>query len=71
MQKQVEYNEAIKTKYPEQIVIAIAKDKHGKAKIRLAVVTERLKLTRARLYGGHYEMLDLQKVEQVDYETLA
>ena len=41
------------------------------AKIRLAVITERLKLTRARLYGGHYEMLDLQEVEQVDYETLA
>ena len=29
MQKQVEYAEAIKTKYPEQIVIAIAKDKAG------------------------------------------
>jgi len=31
MQKQVEYPEAIKTKYPEQVVIAIAKDRHGKA----------------------------------------
>jgi flavin reductase (DIM6/NTAB) family NADH-FMN oxidoreductase RutF len=31
MQKQVEYSEAIKTKYPEQVVIAIAKDRHGKA----------------------------------------
>ena len=31
MQKQVEYPEAIKTKYPEQVVIAIAKDKAGKA----------------------------------------
>jgi flavin reductase (DIM6/NTAB) family NADH-FMN oxidoreductase RutF len=31
MQKQVEYQEAIKTKYPEQVVIAIAKDKDGKA----------------------------------------
>ena len=31
MQKQVEYEEAVKTKYPEQIVIAIAKDKNGKA----------------------------------------
>jgi len=30
MQKQVEYAEAIKTKYPEQIVIAIAKDRNGK-----------------------------------------
>jgi len=31
MQKQVEYSDAIKTKYPEQIVIAIAKDRNGKA----------------------------------------
>ena len=31
MQKQVEYSEAVKTKYPEQVVIAIAKDKNGKA----------------------------------------
>ena len=31
MQKQVEYSEAIRTKYPEQVVIAIAKDKAGKA----------------------------------------
>ncbi len=31
MQKQTEYTEAIKTKYPEQVVIAVAKDKSGKA----------------------------------------
>jgi len=31
MQKQVEYQEAIKTKYPEQVVIAIARDSSGKA----------------------------------------
>jgi len=31
MQKQVEYSEAVKTKYPEQVVIAIAKDIKGKA----------------------------------------
>ncbi len=31
MQKQVEYEKAIKTKYPEQVVIAIAKDRNGKA----------------------------------------
>jgi len=31
MQKQVEYEQAIKTKYPEQVVIAIARDKTGKA----------------------------------------
>ena len=31
MQKQVEYSDAIKTKYPEQVVIAISRDKNGKA----------------------------------------
>ncbi len=31
MQKQAEYSDAIKTKYPEQVVIAIAKDKAGRA----------------------------------------
>ncbi len=31
MQKQVEYAEAVGTKYPEQVVVAIAKDKNGKA----------------------------------------
>ena len=31
MQKQVKYEKAIKTKYPEQVVIAIARDKSGKA----------------------------------------
>lgn len=31
MQKQLDYNQAIKTKYPEQVVITIAKDKNGKA----------------------------------------
>ena len=31
MQKEVEYSQAFKTKYPEQVVIAIAKDKNGKA----------------------------------------
>lgn len=31
MQKQMEYIEAIKTKYPEQVVIAIARDKAGRA----------------------------------------
>lgn len=35
---------------------------HQEAKIRLAVVTERLKLTRARLYGGHHDVLDMQEV---------
>ncbi|MBN2180822.1 MAG: flavin reductase family protein [Sedimentisphaerales bacterium] len=30
MQKQTEYSDAIKTKYPEQVVIAIAKDRNGK-----------------------------------------
>ena len=31
MQKQAEYAEAVGTKYPEQVVIAVAKDKDGKA----------------------------------------
>ena len=31
MQKKTEYSEAIRTKYPEQVVIAIAKDKSGRA----------------------------------------
>jgi len=31
MQKQVEYSDAVKTKYPEQVVIAIAKDRQDKA----------------------------------------
>jgi len=31
MQEQVEYQEAIKTKYPEQVVIAVARDKDGRA----------------------------------------
>ena len=31
MQKQVEYSDAITTKYPEQVVVAIARDKKGKA----------------------------------------
>ena len=31
MQKQVEYSEAVKAKYPEQVVITIAKDRQGKA----------------------------------------
>ena len=31
MQKKVEYSDAIKTKYPEQVVIVIAKDQKGKA----------------------------------------
>ena len=31
MQKQAEYSEAIRTKYPEQVVIAIARDKAGRA----------------------------------------
>lgn len=30
MQKQVKYEQAIKTKYPEQVIVTIAKDKNGK-----------------------------------------
>ena len=35
---------------------------HGKANICLAVAVERLELTKARLHGGHHEMLDMQEV---------
>ncbi len=31
MQKKVKFDEAVKTKYPEQVVIVIAKDKRGRA----------------------------------------
>jgi flavin reductase (DIM6/NTAB) family NADH-FMN oxidoreductase RutF len=31
MQKQTDYSEAVKTKYPEQVVIVIARNKNGKA----------------------------------------
>ena len=31
MQKTVEFEQAVKTKYPEQVVVVIAKDKKGKA----------------------------------------
>jgi flavin reductase (DIM6/NTAB) family NADH-FMN oxidoreductase RutF len=31
MQKQVEYTDAVRTKYPEQVVVVVAKDKAGKA----------------------------------------
>jgi flavin reductase (DIM6/NTAB) family NADH-FMN oxidoreductase RutF len=31
MQKETDYSDAIKTKYPEQVVIAIAKDRTGRA----------------------------------------
>jgi flavin reductase (DIM6/NTAB) family NADH-FMN oxidoreductase RutF len=31
MQKQVKFEQAVKTKYPEQVIIAIAKDKKGRA----------------------------------------
>jgi flavin reductase (DIM6/NTAB) family NADH-FMN oxidoreductase RutF len=31
MQKKTDYDQAIKTRYPEQIVIAVVKDKNGKA----------------------------------------
>ena len=44
---------------------------HGRAKIDLLVATERLKLTRARLYGGHHEMLDMQEVAPPDDEAVA
>ena len=35
---------------------------HGKANIRLAVTHERIELTKARLYGGHHDLLDLREM---------
>lgn len=52
-------DESYKTLKKGMVDAALA---HGKAKIRLAVAVERLKLTRARLYGGHHDLLDVQEV---------
>ena len=60
MQKQVEYVEAIKTKYPEQIVIAIAKGKNGVANpITLGwtmIVSGRPAMMAIAVAAGHYSV---------------
>ena len=58
MQKQVEYEKAIKTKYPEQVVIAIARDKNGRANpVTLGwtmIVSGEPPMMAISVYKGHY-----------------
>lgn len=60
MQKQVKYDQAIKTKYPEQVVIAIAKDKYGKANpVTLGwttIVSGEPPMMAISVYKGHYSV---------------
>jgi len=60
MQKQVKYECAIKTKYPEQVVIAIAKDKKGKANpVTLGwtmIVSGEPPIMAISVYKGHYSV---------------
>jgi flavin reductase (DIM6/NTAB) family NADH-FMN oxidoreductase RutF len=60
MQKQVKYEQAIKTKYPEQVVIAIAKDKKGKANpVTLGwtmIVSGEPPMMAISVYKGHYSV---------------
>ena len=60
MQKQVEYEEAIKTKYPEQVVIAIARDKTGRANpVTLGwtmIVSGEPPMMAIAVYKGHYSI---------------
>jgi len=60
MQKQVKFEQAIKTKYPEQVVIAIAKDKYGKANpVTLGwtmIVSGEPPMMAIAVYKGHYSV---------------
>ncbi len=60
MQKQVKYEQAIKTKYPEQVVIVIAKDKNGKANpVTLGwtmIVSGEPPMMAISVYKGHYSV---------------
>ncbi|MFZ0033815.1 MAG: flavin reductase family protein [Sedimentisphaerales bacterium] len=60
MQKKVEYEKAIKTKYPEQVVIAVAKDKNGKANpVTLGwtmIVSGEPPMMAIGVYKGHYSV---------------
>src|SRR4030066_2577826 len=60
MQKQVEYEKAIKTKYPEQVVIVIAKDKTGRANpVTLGwtmIVSGGPPMMAIGVYKGHYSV---------------
>ncbi len=58
MQKQVNFEQAIKNKYPEQVVITIAKDKDGKANpVTLGwtmIVSGEPPMMAIAVYKGHY-----------------
>jgi len=58
MQKQVEYEKAIKTKYPEQVVIAVAKDKNVRPNpVTLGwtmIVSGEPPMMAIAVYKGHY-----------------
>lgn len=60
MQKRIEYSEAIKRKYPEQVVIAIAKDKNGNANpVTLGwtmIVSSEPAMMAISVYEGHYSI---------------
>jgi flavin reductase (DIM6/NTAB) family NADH-FMN oxidoreductase RutF len=60
MQKQADYKEAIGTRYPEQVVIAIAKDKNGKANPVTAgwtmLASGEPPMMAVGLYKGHYSV---------------
>ncbi len=60
MQKQVDFSEAIKTKYPEQVVIAIARDENGKANpVTLGwtmIASGEPPMLAIALYEGHYSV---------------
>jgi len=60
MQKTVTYDKAIKTKYPEQVVIAVAKDKNGKANpITLGwtmITSGEPPMMAISVYKGHYSV---------------
>jgi flavin reductase (DIM6/NTAB) family NADH-FMN oxidoreductase RutF len=60
MQKQVDFKEAIKTKYPEQVVIAIVKDENNKANpVTLGwtmIASGEPPMMAIALYEGHYSV---------------
>jgi flavin reductase (DIM6/NTAB) family NADH-FMN oxidoreductase RutF len=60
MQKQVKFEQAVKTKYPEQVVIAIAKDKYGRANpVTLGwtmFVSGEPPMMAISVYKGHYSI---------------
>jgi len=60
MQKQVKIDEALRTKYPEQIVIATAKDKKGKANpVTLGwtmIASGQPPMMAIAVYEGHYSI---------------